>query len=137
MAKLDILYHRVVMNESMKLDKPRSLAVDPLRGYLFWADREDHSHIGAAAMDGMGQRHIVVDGLANGIAVDTVTQRIYWVDGNRGVVEVCDCLDYNRRVIIQGGVGRPLFIVLYEEKVYLSSDWGPRKEGRVFVAYLI
>ena len=52
-------------------------------------------------------------------------------------VEVCDCLDYNRRVIIQGGVGRPLFIALYEEKVYLSSDWGPRKEGRVFVAYLI
>ena len=33
MAKLDILYHRVVVNESMKLDMPRSLAVDPLRGY--------------------------------------------------------------------------------------------------------
>ena len=24
--------------------------------------------------------------------------------------------------------------MLYEEKVYVSSDWGPRKEGRVFVA---
>ena len=23
---------------------------------------------------------------------------------------------------------------LYEEKVYVSSDWGLRKEGRVFVA---
>ena len=43
-------------------------------------------------------------------------------------VEVCDYLGHNRRVIIQGGVGRPLFIALYEEKVYVSSDWGPRKE---------
>ena len=45
------------MNESMKLDKPRSLAVDPLRGYLFWAYWEDHSHIGAAATDGTGETH--------------------------------------------------------------------------------
>ena len=84
MAKLDGSYHRVVVNESMKLDEPRGLAVDPLRGYLFWADWGDHSHIGAAAMDGTGQRHIVVDGLVwpNGIAVDTITQRIYWVDGH-------------------------------------------------------
>ncbi|XP_062499695.1 low-density lipoprotein receptor-related protein 8-like [Corticium candelabrum] len=136
MAKLDGSYRRVVVNESMKLDEPRGLAVDPLRGYLFWADWGNHSHIGAAAMDGTGQRHIVVDGLVwpNGIAVDTITQRIYWVDGNRGVVEVCDYLGHNRRVIIQGGIGRPLFIALYEEKVYVSSDWGPRNMGRVFVA---
>ena len=83
-AKLDGLYCQVVVNESMKLDEPRGLAVDPLRGYLFWADWGDHSHIGAAAMDGTGQRHIVVDGLVwpNGKAVDTITQRIYWVNGN-------------------------------------------------------
>ena len=37
-AKLDGLYCRVVVNESMKLDESHDLAVDPLRGYLFWAD---------------------------------------------------------------------------------------------------
>lgn len=88
MAKLDGSYSRVVVNESLQLDEPRGVAVDPLRGHLFWTDWGSHAHIGSAAMDGTGQRQIVVDDMVwpNGIAVDTITQRIFWVDGKLGTV---------------------------------------------------
>ena len=83
MAKLDGSYHQVIVSESLKLDEPRGVAVDPLKGYLFWTDWGDHSHIGRAAMDGSDQQHIITDDVEwpNGIAVDTITQHVYWVDG--------------------------------------------------------
>ena len=39
-------------------------------------------------MDGSNQQHIVVNDVAwpNGIAVDTITQYVYWVDGKLGTV---------------------------------------------------
>ena len=40
----------------------------------------------------------------------------------------------NKKVLIQGGIGRPLFIALFEDKMYVSSEWGPHKTGRVFIA---
>ena len=88
MAKLDGSYHRVVVNESLKLDLPGGVAVDPLKGYLFWTAWGDHSHIGRAAMDGSDEQHIIVNDVAwpNGIAVDTIAQYVYWVDVKLGMV---------------------------------------------------
>ena len=52
-------------------------------------------------------------------------------------------IDYygrNKKVLIQGGIGRLLFIAwllfiaLFEDKMYVLSEWGPQKTGRVFVA---
>ena len=88
MAKLDGSYHRVVVNESLMLDIPRGVAVDPLKGYLFWTAWGTHSHIGRAAMDGSDQQHIIVNDVVwpNGIAVDTIAQYVYWVDVKQGMV---------------------------------------------------
>ena len=85
MAKLDGSNHRVVVNE---LDPPRGVAVDPLKGYLFWTAWGAHSHIGRAAMDGSDQQHIIVNDVVwpNGIAVDTIAQYVYWVDVKLGTV---------------------------------------------------
>jgi low density lipoprotein receptor-related protein 5/6 len=88
MAKLDGSYHLVVVDELHKLDEPRGVAVDPLRGYLFWSDWGVHAHIGRAGMDGSDHERIVAADLAwpNGVAVDTITQSVYWVDGKLGTV---------------------------------------------------
>ena len=40
----------------------------------------------------------------------------------------------NKKVLIQGGIDWLLFIALFEDKMYVSSEWGPQKTGRVFVA---
>ena len=88
MAKLDGSNHRVVVNESLKLDPPRGVAVDPLKGYLFWTAWGAHSNIGRAAMDGSDQQHIIVNDVVwpNGITVDTIAQYVYWVDTKLGMV---------------------------------------------------
>ena len=39
----------------------------------------------------------------------------------------------NKKVLIQGGIGWPLFIALFEDKMYVSSEWGPNKIRRVFI----
>ena len=45
-----------------------------------------------------------------------------------------DYYGHNKKVLVQGGIGRPLFIALFEDKIYVSSEWGPQKTGRVFIA---
>ena len=47
---------------------------------------------------------------------------------------MADYYGRNKKVLIQGGIGRPLFIALFEDKMYVSSEWGPQQTGRVFVA---
>jgi low density lipoprotein receptor-related protein 5/6 len=88
MAKLDGSYDRVLVDLQM-LKEPRGLAVDPLRGYLFWCDWGQPAHIGSASMEGADQRHLIVDKniiRPNGIAVDNIAQYIYWVDTFDGLV---------------------------------------------------
>ena len=40
----------------------------------------------------------------------------------------------NKKVLVQRAIGWPLFIALFEDKMYMSSEWGHLKTGRVFVA---
>ena len=47
---------------------------------------------------------------------------------------MADYYGRNKKVLIQGGIGRPLFIALFEDKMYVSSEWGPHNTGRVFIA---
>ena len=37
------------------LDEPRRVAMDPLKGYLFWTAWGDQPHVARAAMDGTNQ----------------------------------------------------------------------------------
>ena len=47
---------------------------------------------------------------------------------------MADYYGRNKKVLIQGGIGRPLFIALFEDKIYLSSEWGHQRTGKVFIA---
>ena len=47
---------------------------------------------------------------------------------------MADYYGRNKKVLLQGTIGRPHFIALFEDKMYVSSQWGPQKTGRVFVA---
>ena len=47
---------------------------------------------------------------------------------------MADYYGRNKKTLIKLGIGRPLFIALFEDKIYLSSEWGHEKTGRVFVA---
>lgn len=47
----------------------------------------------------------------NGVAVDWLSQHVYWTDAVRGTVELCDYDGDNRRVVVSG-LGNPRAIVI-------------------------
>uniref|UniRef100_A0A3Q3N1G3 Low-density lipoprotein receptor related-protein 13 n=1 Tax=Mastacembelus armatus TaxID=205130 RepID=A0A3Q3N1G3_9TELE len=74
------LDHSVILDED--LDQPRSLALLPQKGLMFWTEIGNVVKIERAGMDG-SERTVVVNsslGWPGGVAVDTISDRVYWTD---------------------------------------------------------
>ena len=56
----------------------------------------------------------------NGLAVDWVGGNVYWTDGVRGTIEMCDYYGNNRKVIVTG-LGDPRGIALDPIRGYVTS----------------
>lgn len=76
------------------MTKPRGLAVHPLHGYLFYSDwHEKDPHIGRANMDGSDHKVLFRSPLVrwpNGLAIDYIANRVYWVDAQKDFIASCD-----------------------------------------------
>ena len=88
------------------LNTPRSLALDPEAGYLFWTDwNTENVYIGRSNLDGSNYRKLVTSPdvfQPNGIAVDYGQRRIIWVDAKLEQIVSCDyeCNFASRKVRI-------------------------------------
>ena len=76
------------------LEEPRAIAVYPEKGWLFWSDWGENPRIERAGMDG-SHRSVIVDDeqsvrWPNGIALDLVSDRIFWVDAKLNLVGSAD-----------------------------------------------
>ncbi|XP_061586431.1 very low-density lipoprotein receptor [Cololabis saira] len=70
----------IILDED--LDQPRSLALLPQKGLMFWTEIGNVVKIERAGMDG-SERRVVVNsslGWPSSIAVDTISDKIYWTD---------------------------------------------------------
>ncbi|CAD5119336.1 DgyrCDS7956 [Dimorphilus gyrociliatus] len=81
-------FRRVVVQNTKKnpklLEKPRSIALAPKHGLLFWSDWSANARIMISDMNGQNVKIFVQTGSIkwpNGLAVDESTKRLYWVDG--------------------------------------------------------
>ncbi|KAM7391483.1 hypothetical protein PAMP_022171 [Pampus punctatissimus] len=79
-ATVKSLDHSVILDED--LDQPRSLALLPQKGLMFWTEIGNVVKIERAGMDGSERRAVVNSSLGwpGGVAVDTISDRIYWTD---------------------------------------------------------
>lgn len=70
---------RVLFRDS--LNAPRSIAVDPLEGWMYWSDWGDNGKIERAGMDGSNRNVILWDNIrwVNGLTLDYVNKRLFWV----------------------------------------------------------
>eukprot|EP00092_Neocalanus_flemingeri_P041600 GFUD01045305.1.p1 GENE.GFUD01045305.1~~GFUD01045305.1.p1 ORF type:complete len:884 (+),score=164.86 GFUD01045305.1:115-2766(+) len=70
------------------LEKPRSVAVFPLGGWMFWSDWGDVPKIEKCGMDGSKRAVLATDNVMwpNGITLDLVTERVYWVDAKLHII---------------------------------------------------
>ncbi|KAL1116301.1 hypothetical protein AAG570_005796, partial [Ranatra chinensis] len=84
------------------MEEPRSVAVYPQRGYLFWTDWGDIPKIERSYMDG-SHRQVIVEsdlGLPNGLALDYTLNKLYWADALKDHIEMSDLRGKDRVQLI-------------------------------------
>ncbi|XP_023164142.2 putative vitellogenin receptor isoform X1 [Drosophila hydei] len=107
--------------------QPRSLALWPQRGQMFWTDWGNKPMIARASMDGKHSQPIVSDNIQwpNGIALDMHQERIYWVDAKLGSIQSVHPDGSARQTVLDGMLKHPYGLAIFEDHLYWS-DWGTR-----------
>lgn len=127
---------RVTILDSKVLMKPRGIAVHPRAGYLFWTDWDTSSpSVSRANLDGSNVKRLFGKPIVhwpNGITIDRMAERIYWVDAMEDYIASAD-LDghYFRRVLWNDDkASHPFAVAVLKDKIYWD-DWKVRS---IFVA---
>ena len=108
------------------LEKPRSLAVFPMGGWLFWSDWGNIPKIEKSGMDGTEREVLATDNVMwpNGISLDLVTERIYWVDAKLHIIASVK-FDGSHPLIIteqSSALHHPFSVSVLEDWVYWT-EW--------------
>ncbi|XP_012162003.1 low-density lipoprotein receptor isoform X5 [Ceratitis capitata] len=108
------------------LDIPRSIALDPIEGWMYWSDWGASPRIERAGMDGSHRTTIINYDVKwpNGITLDLVRKRIYWVDGKLNVISSANYDGSQRRQVLYSTeyLRHPFSITTFEDSIYWT-DW--------------
>lgn len=84
---------RTVLDQGV-LKKPRGIALHPRYGYLYWTDwAAEKPSISRSNLDGTNIRTLFTKPTVewpNGITVDHIAERVYWVDGKQDYIASCN-----------------------------------------------
>lgn len=121
---------------SAKLAKPRGIAVHPMAGYLFWTDwNAFNPSVSRANLDGEDRKELFIQPEVfwpNGITIDFIAERIYWVDASKDYIASSDLNGKSFMRILHSDtrVEHPFAVAVHKELMYWS-DW---KMSSVFSA---
>ncbi|CAH2989503.1 unnamed protein product [Chilo suppressalis] len=109
-----------------RLEEPRAIALNPLDGWMYWTDWGQVPKIERAGMDGSHRQTIVSYDVKwpNGLTLDLVRKRVYWVDAKMNTISSCNYDGTGRRVILYSTdvLRHPFSITTFEDWVYWT-DW--------------
>ncbi|KAM9393479.1 low density lipoprotein receptor a [Pholidichthys leucotaenia] len=112
------LFHR-------DLSKPRAIVVDPHSNFLYWTDWGNPAKIEKAGLNGGDRTALITDNIEwpNGMAIDLLNQRLYWVDSKLHTLSSIDVQGGGRRTLIMNEhqLSHPLGITVFEEKVFWTD----------------
>ncbi|XP_017079693.2 low-density lipoprotein receptor isoform X3 [Drosophila eugracilis] len=115
---------KVLVEDS--LDIPRSIALDPIDGWMYWSDWGASPRIERAGMDGSQRTAIITYDVKwpNGITLDLVHKRLYWVDGKLNSISSSNYDGSQRRNVLSSHeyLKHPFSITTFEDSVYWT-DW--------------
>ncbi|XP_044740790.1 very low-density lipoprotein receptor-like isoform X3 [Chrysoperla carnea] len=116
--------HKVLIRDN--LEEPRAIALNPLEGWMFWTDWGKEPKIERAGMDGSHRQTIVSYEVKwpNGLTLDLVHKRVYWVDAKLNVISSCNYDGSGRRLILYAPdtLKHPFSITTFEDWLYWT-DW--------------
>ncbi|XP_053558516.1 very low-density lipoprotein receptor [Bombina bombina] len=111
---------RVLFNTGLK--DPVSIAVDPIAGFIYWSDWGEPAKIEKSGMNGIDRQQLVVSDIErpNGIVLDMVKRRLYWLDSKLHTLSSVDFSGQDRRVILKSHefLAHPLALTIFEDRVY-------------------
>lgn len=93
---------------------------------MFWTDWGSVPKIERAGMDGSHRQTIVSYDIKwpNGLTLDLVKRRVYWVDAKLNIISSCDYNGRGRRIILSSpeSLRHPFSITTFEDWIYWT-DW--------------
>ncbi|XP_074000092.1 putative vitellogenin receptor yl isoform X1 [Rhodnius prolixus] len=107
-------------------DQPRAIALHHAKGLMIWTDWGKLPVIMISGMDGSNPRILVTENIIwpNGIAVDHVTDRLYWADAKLRKIETMKIDGTDRRTILSSTI-IPFALDIFEDTIYWS-DWAKK-----------
>ncbi|XP_069837740.1 low-density lipoprotein receptor-related protein 8 isoform X2 [Dendropsophus ebraccatus] len=122
-ATTDGCKRKTLFNQS--LGDPRAIAVDPTTGFMFWSDWGDPAKIEKAGLNGGDRQVLVSDDIEwpNGITLDVLTHRLYWVDSKLHTLSSVDFNGSNRKLLIfsEDKLSHPFGLAVFEDKVFWTD----------------
>jgi Low-density lipoprotein receptor repeat class B. len=93
---------------------------------MYWSDWGQNAKIERAGMDGSHRNMVIVSDIKwpNGLTLDLVQRRLYWVDAKLNEISSCDYNGGNRRLVLYSPqtLSHPFSISTFEDWLYWS-DW--------------
>ncbi|XP_061567049.1 low density lipoprotein receptor a isoform X2 [Cololabis saira] len=107
------------------LSKPRAIVVDPHSNFIYWTDWGSSAKIEKAGLNGGDRTALVTDNIVwpNGITLDLLNQRLYWVDSKLHTLSSIDAQGGGRRTLIidEHKLAHPLGLTVFEERVFWTD----------------
>ncbi|KAH9508829.1 hypothetical protein Btru_050159 [Bulinus truncatus] len=118
---------------SSNLDNPRGIVLDPRSKTVYWSDWGAQAKIESANYDGSNRKTLVDTNIKwpNGLAVDynahlnsiqTVANKLYFVDGSLGTIETITLQGTSRREIFKDAGAHLFSIDVFDDYLYYT-DW--------------
>ncbi|XP_023246072.1 sortilin-related receptor isoform X2 [Copidosoma floridanum] len=120
---------------SNNVQKPRGIAVHPMMGYMFWTDwAPGNASVNRANLDGTHAKQLFFTRVEwpNGITIDYIAERIYWVDARQDYIGSSDFEGNGFKKVIQSDerVSHPFAVAVFKDNMYWD-DW---KQSMIFQA---
>ncbi|KAI3360163.1 hypothetical protein L3Q82_014475 [Scortum barcoo] len=107
------------------LSRPRAIVVDPHSNFIYWTDWGNPAKIEKAGLNGGDRNALVTDNIEwpNGITLDLLNQRLYWVDSKLHTLSSIDVQGGGRRTLIidEHKLAHPLGLTVFEERVFWTD----------------
>ncbi|CAK6950498.1 Hypothetical predicted protein [Scomber scombrus] len=120
-ASKNLLDHSIILDED--LDQPRSLALVPENGLMFWTEIGNVVKIERAGMDGSERRAVVNSSLGwpGGVAVDIISERVYWTDERLRLIGSATLDGDDIQILQMKETTNPFSLAVFNDMLYWSD----------------
>ncbi|XP_042878926.1 low-density lipoprotein receptor-related protein 6-like [Penaeus japonicus] len=101
-------------------DKPRSLAVHPMLGLLFFVNMVSPPVIEQAHLDGLQRRKVISEdlGYPSALAVDIRENLLFWADSKKKYIETSNLYGEDRKILVDRDLDQPVGLAVHGDYLY-------------------